>query len=356
MSHDKERESVTQEDVAKRAGVSRAIVSYVLNNGPRRVSEATRNRVLAAIQELGYRPNEHAQRLKLGADAGRNSIGVIAGGKGYNLLERPYYSVILAGLFDTAHQLNQHIRFFSFFEELKDPVFFNKNIHREEISSLLLVLPALIMADSDHQALLSEIMRRIDNIICLELSIYNLPALIVDLAAAAQMAVEHLISLGHRRIGFLALPDQRIVGYQRALAMHHIALDETLTRELDPTQWLASAYDLTVDLIHTHPDLTALFAVNDEAAIAAIAALHDRGLNVPDDVAVVSIDNTAIASMVRPALTTVNIPIREMGEYALRFLLSQRDHPISPPASMILPIELVVRESCGAKKIERSGL
>jgi DNA-binding LacI/PurR family transcriptional regulator len=92
-----------------------------------------------------------------------------------------------------------------------------------------------------------------------------------------------------------------------------------------------------------------MFAVNDEAAIAAMAAVQDCGMGVPEDVAVVSIDNTAIASMVRPALTTVNIPIREMGEYALRMLLSQRERPISPPASMILPIQLVVRDSCGAK-------
>jgi DNA-binding LacI/PurR family transcriptional regulator len=134
-------------------------------------------------------------------------------------------------------------------------VFFNKNIHREEISSLLLMLPAFIAADPDHKELLSEITRRIDNIVCLELSIYNLPALIVDLAAAAQMAVEHLISLGHRRIGFLAVPDQRMVGYRRALGMHDIPFDETLLRELDPPQWLSSTYDLTSVLSRRTPTL-----------------------------------------------------------------------------------------------------
>ncbi len=92
MTH---RENVTQEDVAKRAGVSRSIVSYVINNGPRKVSEATRQRVLAAIDDLGYRPNEHAQRLKQGADAARDSIGIVTGGRGYNLIERPYYNLVL---------------------------------------------------------------------------------------------------------------------------------------------------------------------------------------------------------------------------------------------------------------------
>src|SRR5262245_51572414 len=144
MVKEKGPEIVTQEDVAKYAGVSRAIVSYVLNNGPRKVSDDTRDRVLAAIQALGYRPNKHAQRLRSGNEFAQNSIGIIIGGKGYNLLERAYYSTILAGLFDSAHYLNQHIRFFSFFDALKDPIFFNKNIHPEEISSLLILLPSNI--------------------------------------------------------------------------------------------------------------------------------------------------------------------------------------------------------------------
>ena len=348
MNDHHNHENVTQDDVAKYAGVSRSIVSYVLNNGPRKVSEETRHRVLSAIQELGYRPNKHAQNLKLGADASQNSIGIIAGGKSYNLLERPYYSVILANLFDTAYQLNQHIRFFSFFEGLKDPIFFNKNIHHEEISSLILILPALVKEDPDHEELLQEIIRRVGNIICLETSIYDLPALIVDMAAAAEMAVGHLLKLGHRRIGFLALNDGRIDGYKRALMYQNILFDPSLMRVLDSSQMLTSAYDLTLDLIRNNPDMTAIFAANDEIAIAVLAALGDLHLKAPDDIALVSIDNTTIASMVRPALTTVNIPIRQIGEYALRFLITQRDYPINPPPSMLLPLELVIRDSCGS--------
>jgi DNA-binding LacI/PurR family transcriptional regulator len=344
---------VTQEDVARHAGVSRSIVSYVLNNGPRKVSAETRSRVLAAIQELGYRPNKYAQRLKLGANAAQNSIGIIAGGKGYNLLERPYYSVILASLFDTAHQLNQRIRFFSFFDALKDPIFFNKNIHAEEISSILLLLPALITADPEHEQVVTTMMEHIDNIICLENSIYSLPALIVDLLQAAQLAVEHLISLGHQRIGFLCVDretDGRAVGYKRTLMMHNLAPDTRLMRYVGSADLLTKAYNLTLDLIQSNPDMTAIFAANDEIAVAALAALQDNGLKVPDDIALVSIDNTKISSMVRPALTTVNIPINEMGEYALRMLIAQREHALDLPMSMVLPIELVVRESCGASK------
>ena len=350
MSSQHEDEIVTQEDVARRAGVSRAIVSYVLNNGPRKVSEETRLRVLTAIRELGYRPNKHAQRLKLGANAAQNSIGLIAGGKGYNLLERPYYSVILASLFDRAHALGQHIRFFSFFEALSDPVFFNKNVHREEISALILLLPTQIMDQPDHEKILSQIIERIDTIICLERSIYGLPAVMLDLAGAAQMAVEHLISLGHERIAFLSLADDRLDGYKRALGMHNIPFDDCLVRDVDGGHILSSAYDLTLDLLHAQPNFTAIFTANDEGAIAALAAIQDSGLKVPDDIALASIDNTEIARMVRPALTTVNVPRQELVDYALQYLLSQRDHPVTPPASIILPLELVVRESSGTRR------
>ncbi|MBN2306011.1 MAG: LacI family DNA-binding transcriptional regulator [Anaerolineae bacterium] len=339
---------VTQQDVAKRAGVSRSVVSYVLNNGPRNVSEETRQRVMAAIQELGYRPNKHAQRLKQGSDAVKNTIGIVTGGHSYNMLNRPYYNLVLAGLFDSAYQHNQHIRFFSFFEALKDPVFFNKNIHRDEISSLILLLPTMITSTPGHEKILDTMIERIDNIVCLEDSIKGLPAVIFDRAAAAHMAVEHLITLGHRRIAFLAIEDQRVQGYRQALLEHNLPYDETLIRVLSDFEPARSAYQQTLELLASGKTPTAIFSANDEAGIAAIAALHDRGLRVPDDVAVASIDDIELASMIRPALTTVNVPKRRMGTYAIQFLISQREILAPRAASMMLPVDLIIRNSCGA--------
>ena len=342
---------ITQEDVARYVGVSRSVVSYVLNNGPRNVSEETRNRVLAAIQELGYRPNKHAQRLRLGDDVAHNSIGIIIGGKSYNLLERSYYNTVLAELFNSAHQQNQYIRFFTFFEALKDPIFFNKNIHREEISSLLIILPNLILEDPDHKRIFPRIIERIDNILCLERSVYDLPALVINLVAAAQMAVEHLIELGHEHIGFLALPDpQRVEGYNEAHKKHNLSLNESLIRHLDSEHLFDSAYELTVKLLEDEPALTAIFAANDDAAIAAMAAIYDLGLKVPDNISVVSIDHTDISRMVRPTLTTVKIPIRAIGEYALKVLLSYHDQPRADRASLTYPTELVIGKSTGISK------
>lgn len=212
------------------------------------------------------------------------------------------------------------------------------------------MLPNLITKTLGHEAILDAIIERIDNIICLEDSIKGLPAVIFDRAAAARLAVEHLIGLGHRRIAFLAIDDQRKQGYKQAILENGLPYDERLIRILSDANPVDSAYRHTVDLIQTDEISTAIFTANDESAIAAIAALHDRGLRVPDNVAIASIDDIELASMIRPALTTVNVPKRRMGTYAIQFLISQRDILSPHSASMVLPVELIVRDSCGARK------
>lgn len=125
--------NVTQEDVARLAGVSRGIVSYVINNGPRSVAPETRERVLEAIAELGYRPNKHAQQLmreQWGSVAERD-FGLIL--PNVTLLQRPYYGTILASIYQTVHDFHYRIRFIRFFDELQNPALFNELIHREEI-------------------------------------------------------------------------------------------------------------------------------------------------------------------------------------------------------------------------------
>jgi len=339
---------ITQKDVAERAGVSRGVVSYVINNGPRDVAPETRERVLAAIQELGYRPNKYAQRLKLGGIPARESVGIVAGGQSFNVLERPYYNIILAGLFEEAHRLGQEVRFFSFFDALADPVFFNKNIHSDEISSLILILPAMITTNPDNQIILNKIAEQIENVVCLEEPIRNWPTVIFDRYSAAQQAVEHLITLGHQRIAFLAIEDARLQGYRQTLLDHDISYDENLIFHLDPSHVMSSAYDSAVEILQMHPRPSAIFSANDESAISALAALHDQGVKVPHEIAVVSIDNISTAAMIRPSLTTVDVPKRRMASYAMQVLTLQKQFKDQQSASIVMPTELIVRESCGA--------
>ena len=343
---------ITQSDVARKAGVSRGVVSYVINNGPREVAPETRQRVLAAIQELGYHPNIHAQNLKRGDLSARRSLGIVAGGHSFNVLERPYYNIILASLFEEAHRLGQSVRFFCFFEALTDPVFFHKNIHRDEISSLVLILPAMITEKPEYKDILDQVAERVDNVVCLEEPIKGWPTIIFDRALAARQAVEHLINLGHKSIAFLAIPDARLAGYRQTLADHGLPCDEDLVFTPDSANILASAYELTETISKLKPRPTAIFAANDEIAISAIAALCDHGIQVPRDMAIVSIDNIGIAAMMRPSLTTVNVPKREMAAYAMQLLMLHERMEGQQAASIVLPTELIIRESCGAKKIE----
>lgn len=338
---------VNQNDVAKLAGVSRSVVSYVLNNGPRKVSEETRRKVLDAINELGYRPNEHAQRLKQGSDAVQNAIGIVTGGVGYNLLERPYYNIVLSGLYEAAYEQHQQISFIAYWDALQDPIFFNKHIHEQEISSLVLILPSLIPQTKENHKLLKKIVTRIPYIVCLEESILELPTVMFDRADAARKVMTHLLNLGHKRIAFIAINDQRLTGYRQSLLERGIEYDERLVNFLDSSP-VQSAYNIISDLVASGVEFSAVFTATDEAAIGAIAALKDRGLSVPQDVAVASIDNIEIASMIRPALTTVDIPKRTLARLAIQSLQTQKEYDDQSQVSVLVPTKLIVRQSCGS--------
>jgi DNA-binding LacI/PurR family transcriptional regulator len=212
-----------------------------------------------------------------------------------------------------------------------------------------LILPAMIATIPGYQEILDQITERIDNVVCLEEPIRDWPTVIFDRADAARQAVEHLINLGHRRIAFLAIRDERLTGYRQTLLDHDLPYDEGLVLPTDPTHVLSSAYQSTVEILQMQPRPSAIFAANDESAISAIAALHDHGVQVPRQIAITSIDNIGMAEMIRPSLTTVDVPKRRMAAYAMQVLMLQEQFKGQQSASIVLPTRLIVRESCGAK-------
>lgn len=340
---------VTQQDVAERAGVSRAVVSYVVNNGPRVVSPETRARVLQAIEDLGYRPNKYAQGLKLqSADQATGQIGILLGGS-VDILHRPYYSLLLAGIYKEAHRQNQQVRLVTFIDELQDPVFFNQNIHPETISGLLLIGSETMLNDPSWPGLYERMTSRVANVVSLENTFADTPAVLFDRVTAAQMAVQHLIDLGHTRIGYAGFADERYQGYRQKMLAH--GLPELphfpLAKHVHTPE---HGYHTMNALLDLPEPPTALFSSADEVALGALAALQDRGLSVPQDIAIVSIDDLPFASMVRPALTTVHVPKESFGVYALQMLAMREANPNVVPASVVLPVELIVRESCGARR------
>lgn len=362
MSMVSPRSRVTQKDVARRAGVSTSIVSYVINNGPRPVADETRRRVLEAIGETGYRPNKYAQMLLRGEatpEQATREFGIIVGGTPV-VLTRPFYGAILAGIYAEAQRLHLRVRFLQFLGDLRDPLLVNELIHPEEISGLLLFaidgecgLPA-----TEAEALRREIVGRaraeIGNVVCVERKWANVPAVVFDRAEAAYLAVSHLIGLGHRRIGYAGARDDRLVGYRNALLDRGLAYDEWLVTSDESSNEPEDGYRHAQHLAQLIQPPTAVFACSDEVAIGMISGLQVAGRSVPEDVALASVDDIPWAAYVHPPLTTVHVPKAEMGAYAVRMLHGWGARRESTPVSVVLPIELIVRESCGGRARNRA--
>ena len=350
---------ITIRELADAAGVSIATVSRVLNHKDHPVSDETRQRIFLLADEMGYRPNLAARSLRTDRSS---TIGVITDNS-YS----PHVTIIVRGIQDY--------------------------LHTEGYICMVVAL------DWDPQVELATIhdlfSRSIDGIIFAEtwrqtaveqLDLSNKPYVFVhrqfptahvnsvtpDEIYGARTAVNHLIQLGHRRIGFINGPahfyasTDRLRGYQDELLANGIAFDPALVASGD---WeLASGYIGMQKLLQVSPRLTGVFAGNDLMATGAIYACIDAGLAVPGDVAVVGYDNREIASILRPQLTTVTLPLQEMGQEAARMLLQMIRHarPKSPPvqsgmdssaAGSELKVrgQLIVRASCGAKPLPYPG-
>ena len=341
MSKRPEKKQVTQADVAEKAGVSRSIVSYVINNGPRAVAADTRQRVLEAIEELDYRPNRHAQMLIQEQDAakGTKQIGVVISSS--TLFKRPYYGTILAGIHEEAHDQHYHIRFIRLFESLRDPALRNQLVHRSEISGLvLLALDQVLQTDKDKQ-LLDRILERVDNAACIEWHYDGLPTVRFDRHAAAFEATMHLIKLGHTSFAYIGPNDERVRGF--AAALIDVQPDAKVICEANDA---TSGYE-QASLIHKKVHLTGIVAGSDEVAFGILKALREHGRRVPEDIALVSIDNIDLAEFASPGLTTVNVPKEAFGHHAVRLLTEPPERQPWSPITIMLPTKLVIRESCG---------
>lgn len=343
--------AVTQEDVAKLAGVSRGIVSYVINNGPRAVAPETRERVLEAIAELGYRPNKHAQQLmreQWGSVAERD-FGLIL--PNVTLLQRPYYGSILASIHQTAHDSHYRIRFIRFFDELQNPALFNELIHREEISGLILMaLDQAITSESDRE-LVEQIRERIDNVVCLEWQLDGLPSVSFDRAAAAYKATSHLIKLGYQDILYLGMEDERVTGYHQARLENELPYTPNsvfFAHDLD------SGYHEMRRILAEKPIPQAIMAGSDEVAFGILRQLREQNVSVPQEIALVSIDNIPMAPFAAPPLTTIDVPKIDMGRVAVEVLVNNGKGKGNASIVNLLPTKLIVRESCGASHSARS--
>jgi len=337
--------TITQEDVAQRAGVSRSIVSYVINNGPRKVSDDTRNRVLEAIRDLGYRPNKHAQMLS-GSDAlvAEKSLGIILASD--HMFKRPYYGSLLASMHEYVHESGCHIRFIRLFEDFCNPALLNELIHPDEIGGLILVGLDQVQETDEDRDLIRDIVRRVDRAVCVEWEWPGVPSVQFDRQKAAAQATQHLLDNGRTRIAYIGPDDGRLAGYHQTLRNAGLDVGEGYAPfGVD----VHLGYERCEQILQAGLPLDAICAGTDEVAVGVLSCLHRHGLRVPEDIAVASIDNLDLAAYTIPTLTSVDVPKIEIGFHAVDILLSDRPRGGASAFAITLPTQLVVRESSGGR-------
>jgi LacI family transcriptional regulator len=338
------KHQITQNDVARRAGVSRSMVSYVLNGSHRTVAPETRQKILDAIDELGYRPNKFAQALSMGSGRSLSDryIGIVL--TCAEMFLRPYYADILAGIHSAAHEKGFHIRFIRFFDELKDPILYNQLIHGDEICGLLLVALDQILKTPEDRRIIEGIRERIGQIVCVEWQMPGLSSVSFDRQAAAFQAVSYLFERGYQDVVYLGELDQRVSGFRQAFLERRSA--DIAGLYIDDAADMPSGYEAVKRLHRKRPALPrAICAGSDEVALGLLLYLHERHIAVPGQVAVISIDNIEIAEYAAPPLTTINVQKRAMGRRAVEMIANcgagQNEHAMS----LLLPVNLVVRKS-----------
>jgi DNA-binding LacI/PurR family transcriptional regulator len=334
----------THRDVARHAGVSPAVVSYVINGGPRTTAPETRERVLRAIKELDYHPNVMARGLRVQRT---QTVGFID--SDYNPLDvyvSPYSAAILTGLTAELGLREYHA--------LISPVMVGQDLVQLERllrSGRLDGLVVRLVEDSTATVALLEMIAATGvPCVCIERpadSVAGFGSVVVDDEAGAFAATAYLVERGHRRIAHLAgdcryaSAVSREAGYRRALAACDLPFDDAL---IAGASWSPLAVDAAFERLSALPDPpTAIFAASDSLAFRAVEIARSAGRRIPDDLAVVGFDDIPLAQEMVPPLTTVQIPLREVGQRAARRVLDLIDGGQAAATSEVLPVRLVRR-------------
>ena len=334
--------TVTIYDVAREAGVSMATVSRVVNHNPN-VKPQTRKKVFEAIERLGYRPNAVARGL---ASKKTTTVGVVIPdiantnfaevARGIEDIANMYhYNIILS---NADKRKDKEIRVINtLLEKQVDGLLFMGGVVTEEHIQAFNTsnVPIVLCATTDERC--------------------TMPSVDIDHEGAAFDAVSKLVQEGHRSIAMISgtLQDPangyaRFQGYKRALEQVGVSHREDYVRV--GNYRYESGIEATQYFLGLSERPTAIFAATDEMAIGAIHCLQDAGLSVPGDISVISVDNSRMASMVRPLLTTVAQPMYDIGAVSMRLLTKLMKKESVDDARVILPHELIVRRSVSAPR------
>ncbi len=342
---------ITLQDVATAAGVSLATASRALHGGTRVVTEPLRLRVLSAATELGYTSHGPAQAL---ARATNPIVGLIV-----HDIADPYFSATSIGAMRVAHTNDLLVLVCNTFRDPSLELDYLARLRAQRARGVLLVGSGF--ADRSYQEALRTELARFESlggrVVCMSPHGLESDAVLPDQQGGGRLVAEHLVGLGHERIGVVGGPGnllvnrERLQGFRERLRAAGLGLPASRIVKSDFTR--DGGRTAALELVGRCPDLTAVFAVNDAMALGVLVALRDDlGRSVPGDVSVVGFDDIALTRDVRPALTTVHLPLEEIGEHGMRLLLDERRIGIR---TIRIPARLVPRDSSGPAPSAKTG-
>jgi LacI family transcriptional regulator len=327
---------VTMRDVARKARVSIKTVSRVVNNQGE-ISEKTRQRVLAAIEELGYRRSKVARAL---VTRHTETIGLIVGD-----IANPFFPELARGVMDTAEAREYNVFVCNSDGIVEQEARILQSLADHAVDGVI-IYPGFgggdnLRAFTEHHAPLVVLN-----------CFFDYPGasrVIIDTRHGANLAVSYLIEKGHTAVGMLAgqAPSlslmRRVRGYRDALMAHGLPV---ITEWILPgSPVVARGVESARQLLTQYPQITAIFAYNDLLAVGAMRACQELGRRVPDDCAIIGFDDIPLAAMLAPPLTTVGVDKYELGRQAMSRLLDMLDSPGTSFPPIYLDVELVIRGS-----------
>jgi LacI family transcriptional regulator len=327
--------AVTMRDVAEEAGVSIKTVSRVVNNQGE-ITDETRQRVLEAIERLGYRPSKVARAL---VTQRTDTIGLLVGD-----IANPYFSEVARGVMDAVQAQEFDVFIYNTDDVLEKRALYSLVDHNVD--------GAIVYPTYENLAWLSDFSNPDMPMVLVNVSLEPHPGLGIvcsRIEDGAILATSYLIEQGHQTIGMIAgevAPFdsiKRVMGYRKALEEHGYAFREDMVILGEPQ--IQHGFDATKILLERFPQITAIVCYNDLLAMGALQRCKELGVRVPEECAIIGYDNISFAALVEPSLTTIHVDKYKIGEQAAKLLLDMLKEPqrVFPP--IFVDTELIVRES-----------
>ena len=335
--------NLTLEDIAKKSGVSRSTVSRVVNDHPN-VSKKVRKHVQSVIDQTGYRPHAAARALVSNRSW---TCGLLLPRTINSFFTDPYYPSLIQGIAQACSKQNYTFSLFLMGDKEDEKKMFQRISRRGFMDGIL------FQSDQIGDSLIDKLILSEIPLVVLGRPIHDGKISFVDIdnEKAVESAVDHLVSIGCKRIGTITGPLNTTVGidrkkgYENSIKKHGFSINKQLITEGNFTE--ESGYQGMKKLLPANPD--AIFAASDQMALGAIRAIKEKGLNIPNDISMIGFDDFPLPMPTDPPLTTIRQPISNFGKEALKMLLDIIENGQDPTRQVILKSELIIRGSTRQK-------